>query len=132
MTQANENTNAHAEITRGNEALRAAEELLRLGLLNDAISCAYYAAYHWARALLFTQGIESKTHRGVIQLIGLHFVRTKRLPDEATTLLGQLATQRNASDYTATIQFTAEEAAEIVRQANAFIALCRPLLPSTL
>jgi len=131
MTQANENANTRSEMARGDEALRAAEELLRLGLHNDAVSCAYFAAYHWARALLFTQGIESKAHRDVLQLLGLHFVRTKQLPGDAATLLGQLASQRKASDYTASMRFTMEEAAEIVRQANAFIALCRPLLPKT-
>jgi hypothetical protein len=129
MTQANENANAGAKMARGDESFRAAEELLRLGLFNDAVSCAYYAAYHWARALLFTQGIESKTHRGMIQLVGLHFVRTQRLPVEATTMLVQLANQREASDYTTSLRFDAKEAAEVVRQANDFVALCRPLLP---
>ena len=129
MTLLNENVNARDEMARGDEALRAATELLQLGLYNDAVSRAYYAAYHWARALLFSEGIESKTHRGMIQLIGLHFVRTQRLPVEAATLLGQLATQREASDYTASIHFEAPEANEIVKQAGAFIALCRPLLP---
>ena len=129
MTQANENANAREEMARGDETMRAAEELLRLGLFNDAVSRAYYAAYHWARALLVTQGIESKTHRGVVQLVGLHFVRTQRLPAEATTLLGQLANQRETSDYTSSLRFDAKEAAEVVRQASAFIELCRPLLP---
>jgi hypothetical protein len=129
MTQANVNANAREEMAKGDEALRAAEELLRLGLFNDAVSRAYYAAYHWARALLFTQGIESKTHRGMIQLVGLHFVRTQRLPVEATTMLVQLANQREASDYTTSLRFDAKEAAEVVRQANDFVALCRPLLP---
>ena len=72
MTPENEAINAREEAQRGDESLRAAEELLRLGLHNDAISRAYYAAYHWARAVLFTRGLESKTHRGVNQLLGLH------------------------------------------------------------
>jgi uncharacterized protein (UPF0332 family) len=131
MTQANENANAREEMVKGTEALRAAEELLRLSLFNDAVSRAYYAAYHWARALLFTKGIESKTHRGLVQLVGLHFVRTQQIPIEAATLLGQLAIQREASDYTTSLRFDAKEAAEIVRQARAFIDLCRPLLPAT-
>ncbi|MEI8241876.1 MAG: HEPN domain-containing protein [bacterium] len=132
MTQANENANAREEMAKGTEALRAAEELLRLGLFNDAVSRAYYAAYHWARALLFTQGLESRSHRGMIQLVGLHFVRTQRLPVEATTLLGQLASQREAGDYTTSLRFNASDAAEIVSQSRAFINLCRPLLPAEL
>ena len=74
-TSENQIANAREEVHRGNEALRAAEELLQLALCNDAVSRAYYAAYHWARAVLFTQGLESKTHRGVVQLVALRFVR---------------------------------------------------------
>lgn len=128
MTPVNESANARDEIARGNEALRAAEELVRLGLCNDAVSRAYYAAYHWARALLFSKGIESKTHRGMIQLVGLHFVREKMLADDATRLLMQLESMRETSDYTASASFSEDEVRDAIEQARAFIALCRPLL----
>ena len=128
MTPVNEAANSREEIERGNEALRAAGELLRLDLYNDAVSRAYYAAYHWARAALFTRGLESRTHRGVIQLLGLHFVRKGILPPEAATLLAQLESSREAGDYAASVRFTAEEARAAFSQAESFIALCRPCL----
>ena len=37
-------------MVRSDESLRAAHELPRLGLLNDAVSCAYFAPLHVARA----------------------------------------------------------------------------------
>jgi uncharacterized protein (UPF0332 family) len=129
VTSENGVLNAREESRRGDEALRAAEELLRLGLHNDAISRAYYAAYHWARAVLFTQSMESKTHRGTNQLLGLHFVRPGRLSQQSTTLLAQLEDRREASDYTAAIRFTRDDARESVEQARSFVALCRPLVP---
>jgi uncharacterized protein (UPF0332 family) len=131
MTRDNKDKNAREEMARGDEALRAAEELLRLGLHNDAISRAYYAAYHWARALLFTEGVESRTHRGVIQLVGLRFVREGRLPDAAVRALAQLEDTREASDYSASVRFAASEAREAIGRAKAFIALCRPLLETS-
>ena len=117
-------------MARGDEALRAAEELVRLELSNDAISRAYYAAYHWARALLYTKGLESKTHRGVIQLLGLHFVREGMLAEEAVHLLGQLADNREASDYSASVRFTEDESRQAIESAKRFIALIRPLVMS--
>ncbi len=130
MTPENELRNAREAAQRGTEALRAAEELLRLGLFNDAVSRAYYAAYHWARAVLFTKGLESKTHRGANQMLWLHFVRTGSLPEEATMLLAQLEDRRESSDYSASIRFTEEEALQTIERARSFIALCRPLVPS--
>ena len=44
MTPQNELHNARQETQRGDQALHATEELLRLGLYNDAISRSYYAA----------------------------------------------------------------------------------------
>jgi uncharacterized protein (UPF0332 family) len=127
MSPDNERTNAREEAVRGNEALRAAVELHRLGLYNDAVSRAYYAAYHWARAVLFTKGLESRTHRGAHQLLALHFVRAGLLPETAATLLGQLEDRRETSDYTAAVSFTAAESEEALRKARAFIAVCAAL-----
>ena len=128
MTSDNQRLNAVEEMARGDEAGRAAQELLRLELYNDAISRAYYAAYHWARALLFSKGLESKTHRDAIQLIGLHFVRTGLLSDDAARSLARLEDAREASDYTASVRFSADEARDAIQQAQAFIHACRPLV----
>ncbi len=130
MTADNRTANALDEMARGTEALSAADELLRLELYNDAISRAYYAAYHWARAVLLTEGLESKTHRGLNQLLGLHFVRVGRLDQEATALLARLEDSRSASDYSASFRFSADEARGAIKSARRFIELCRPLLPA--
>jgi len=128
MTPLNEIQNARDETLRGDQALHAAEELLRLGLHNDAISRAYYAAYHWARAVLLTEGLQSRTHRGVNQLLGLHFIRTGRLHENAATLLAQLEDRRETSDYSAVIQFSEEESRDCLEKTRTFITLCRPLI----
>jgi len=52
MNAPNRRDNAAREAAVGDDALRAAEALLALGLHNDAVSRAYYAAFHYARALL--------------------------------------------------------------------------------
>jgi len=75
VTEANRRDNARNEAALGDDALRAADALLGLGLPNDAVSRAYYAAFHYARALLLTEGLEPKTHRGVVDLLIEHFER---------------------------------------------------------
>lgn len=128
MTADNARDNARDEAKRGDEALAAAKVLLSAGFFNDAISRAYYAAFHWARALLVSQGNDPKTHRGVIQMVSLNFVTTRKLTEEEAAILAQLETYREISDYAPAADFTEPIAAAEIEKAGRFIAACRRLL----
>lgn len=130
MTPANREANARDEMARGNEALQEARVLLREDLFNGAVSRAYYAAYHWASALLVSKGLEPRTHRGKIQMVSLHFVRTGLLSDGAAGQLSRLADFRELGDYSAAVVFEQSDARDAIRRAEAFIDACRPHLPS--
>ena len=82
-----------------------------------------------ARALLLTEGLEPRTHRGVIQLLNLRFVKSGRLSREAAVLLAQLETSRELGDYTPAATFDQDEADELLSMAERSAAACRPLLP---
>jgi len=88
-----------AELSRGDEARRAAAVLLREALHRDAMSRTYYAALHYARALLLVKGEEPKTHEGVLRRFSFHFVRTGVLTPEEGKLLGRLQKLREEADY---------------------------------
>jgi uncharacterized protein (UPF0332 family) len=128
MTDDNCLANARDETQRGDECLSEAQYLLEGGFFNAAVSRAYYAAFHWALALLMLKGLEPKTHRGVIQLLHLHYVEAKTLSASAAAALGQLETYRELSDYNAKASFDSERATAEVTQARTFIAACRPLI----
>jgi uncharacterized protein (UPF0332 family) len=125
-----ENVRVHvlAELRHSEQALRAANELLKLGLLNDAVSRAYYAALHVARALLLTVGVEPRTHAGISAMLGLHFVASGRLAPEHAKELARLEQFRGEADYNRFFVFTAEGAAEEVCAADRFCAAGRRLL----
>ena len=127
MTGENARTNSQDEGKQGDEALAAAECLLENGFLRDAVSCAYYAAFHWARALLLLKGFEPKTHRGTVQLFSLHYVKNGPLTEDAANLLAHLETYRELSDYTSGTDFTREEAQKEISRARRFIEACRPV-----
>src|SRR5437667_12766253 len=99
MSPENARTHVRAELTRADEALRASHELLALGLLNDAVSRAYYAALHVARALLLTEGVDSQTHGGVGAMLGMHFVVPGRVDPERAEDLSRLEQFRAEADY---------------------------------
>lgn len=100
MTEDAKRESVDEELALGDTALRAAEALAALALNHDALSRLYFAAFHWARALLASAGIEAKTHQGVQSLVGLHFVRTGRLEAEFQHTLSRLETWRTKADYT--------------------------------
>jgi uncharacterized protein (UPF0332 family) len=124
----NARENAREQAKRGDECLAEARYLMEGGFHNAAVSRAYYAAYHWARALLFLKGAEPKTHRGVSQQLALHYVQPGTLPEETAAALGHLGTFRELSDYDATATFDAERAMAEIQRATMFIAACRPRL----
>lgn len=94
MNASNRKENAEREAAVGDDALRAAEALLLLNLYNDAGEWAYYAAFHYARALLLLDGLEPKTHRGVLALLESHFEATGRLEADALSRFARLQAGR--------------------------------------
>jgi len=131
MNAPNRRDNAAREAAVGDDALRAAEALLALGLHNDAVSRAYYAAFHYARALLLLEGLEPKSHRGVFALLENHFEKTRRLSSEALSRFARLQTFRGLADYDAQGRLPADRANEEVASARIFVEEAKKLLPDS-
>lgn len=69
----------------------------------------YYAAYYAVSALLLQAGYSVQTHHGIIQLLGLHFIKTGILASDHGTLYGQLFSLRQTGDYGDTFGLTKEQ-----------------------
>jgi len=129
VNEANRSENAARESALGDDALRAAEALVTLQLYNDAVSRAYYAAFHYARALLLLEGLEPKTHRGVFALLERHFEATGRLSRDALSRFARLQTFRGLADYDSRDRLSAERAVEEVTSARLFVEEARKATP---
>ena len=68
MTGENRKLNIAEAIARAGDAFREAQTLIAAGLPNGAVSRAYYAAFHMARAGLLSRGIEAKSHAATQKL----------------------------------------------------------------
>ncbi len=128
MTKDNTKRNISTEVDRGNSALRAARVLFAEQLFADAVSRAYYAAFHYARALLLTIGEEAKTHAGVELLLQRELVRTGRFSPDIGRLLSRLKAYRLDADYSADFVFTQPGAEEEISAAVRFIDEANRLL----
>jgi uncharacterized protein (UPF0332 family) len=121
VTPQNQRANAEAELARARESLRAAEVLARESLFADAVSDAYYAAFHAVRALLFSVGEEPRSHRGALHLFNVHFVRTGKLDARHLSTLARAQYDRVSADYGAERKFSGDEAAEEIEGARALV-----------
>ncbi len=128
MTGDNRRKNIAVEAKRGDDSLESARVLLAAALHADAVSRAYYGAFHYARAMLLTVGEEADTHGGVHKLLHRDLVREGVLHPDVAQLFSRLQRFRLDADYAAEVVFTAHAAAEEVRAAETFVAEARAIL----
>jgi uncharacterized protein len=124
----NRRANVASEVARGDDTLESAELLLAARKAADAVSRAYYAAFHYARALLLSLGEDPITHAGVEKLLHRHWVRSGDLDAEVARRFSKLQKMGVDADYSADFVFTVEGAAEEVAVAREFVHAARALL----
>jgi uncharacterized protein (UPF0332 family) len=63
------------ELRMADEELRAAEQLIAIGLYRIALTRVYFAVFHAARGALYARNLDPKTHQGVMTLFNQHVIR---------------------------------------------------------
>lgn len=118
-----------------NETLKLAENtleeakvLLEANKIRGALSRAYYAMFDASRALLYSKGVETKTHKGVIALLGEHFVRTKELDVWFSKTIKNAFNLRQEGDYEVEVNFGKEAVEETVKDAEKFVKSVKDFL----
>lgn len=119
MTGENRKANIAEAVARAEDALREAMTLIAAGLPNGAVSRAYYAAFHMARAGLLSRGVEAKSHAGTQKMFHRELTAKGALPS-FNKLLGDIQAARERADYDAGISFTLDEASEVLDEAERF------------
>lgn len=130
MNPRNRKINVSLESGKGDAALRQAEILLDSKEYDGAVSRAYYAVFHYAQAILFSAGLEARSHQGVNRLFNLHFVRAGIFEKRIATILSHAQKAREESDYAPEIPFAFDEASLRIEEAKEFIAAARKYLGS--
>ena len=118
------------EMKKAEHSLKAAQKLIEENLLDDAISRAYYAVFHSARAALKAKGIETKTHQGLISQFALHLVKPGLLEEEYGDILRQEKEDRETGEYESFASFSLEEAEKLTKDAEKFLIRVQNFLKS--
>ena len=116
------------EIKKAERSLKAAQKLIETDLADDAISRAYYAVFHSARAALKTKEIETTTHQGLVTQFALHLVKPGLLEAEYSDILRQEKEDRETGDYESFTSFGLDEAGKLVEKAEKFVTRIKKFL----
>lgn len=110
-----------AEWNRARESLRAAETLTRDRCYADAISRAYYAILHAAKAAPHVYDIAAESHPAVRRMFGLHLINPGELEPKWSAYLVESLDDRLAADYDVETSFSREEARSECRRSREFL-----------
>jgi uncharacterized protein len=125
VTTENRARNAEEALAWAGRFLRAADHLAAAGLHDRATSQLYYAVFHAVRALLFTTGLEPRSHRSLRSLFRQHFVRTGDFSPEDAAFLDRLGQEREDVDYVVSYQVSAEDYQSWRRQGERLVEAIR-------
>jgi len=98
------------------EELDIAKLLLERAHYRASISRSYYSMYYAAQASLLSENIDTATHKGLIRLFIVHFVKTGRFSSEWSNLLKEAYDLRQLSDYDADFTGTLAEAEMLLEE----------------
>ena len=112
---------AKAHMEKAFKRLHVAERLLRDDEYEDAVSRAYYAMYHAAKAALATVNVFPKTHEGVVSEFGKKLVLAGTFPKELGKNLADAKAARETYEYSVTATTDKKEAETVLLNAQKFV-----------
>ncbi len=113
---------------RPETTLAAAEFLLQGGFAAESLSRSCYAMFYAMTSLLVTRGMGSSKHKGALSLFSREFVKPGMVQKEMAARVNAAFRARLASDYSAMIGISADQAGLHLRDAEDFVAQSRALL----
>ena len=116
------------EWLQARDALRGARTLISTNDANGSLSRSYYAILHAARTALMTQGVTSKSHRGLKGTFGNYLVRPGHFEREWGTILSSASETRLEADYGSSGRLPLQDAEDQADQASRFIDRTRTYL----
>ena len=117
-------------VERALRSLGEAQDNFHANSYNVAVSQAYYAMYDVAKALLATRGLtgSNETDADFVQMFAQHFVLTGDIEPEWRAQFEKALQSRLACAYDSQHNASREEAEDILKGAEGFVALARKQL----
>lgn len=121
MKEGNKKDLVSYRFERAKETLLEVDVLINNKLWNTAINRLYYACYYAATALLLEKEVQTTTHAGVRQMLGLHFIKSGIIERDLGKIFSDLFDKRQSGDYEDFIDYTEEDTNDLLPGAKKFI-----------
>lgn len=95
--------------------------IAELGYWNAVANRLYYACYYISGALLVKHGFQAQTHKGIITILGMHFIRKKIISPESGRLISRLFELRQTGDYDDLFSLTEQDVKPLISSAEAYM-----------
>lgn len=115
-------------IEKARTTLNQVKNIVSTGYWDMIANRLYYAAYYAVSALLLQSGYSVQTHHGIIQMLGLHFIKTGIIDKEFGSLYGQLFSLRQTGDYGDTFGLTEKQVLPLLPQTEELIEAIASLI----
>lgn len=120
--------NAKFLLDKAEQAIGAAESLLRDGYRDFSVGRAYYAMFYAAEALLAEKELAFKKHVGVHRAFAEHYIKTGIFEQKYYLWLVAAFNSRLVGDYALRTEFQDEEVREWIEQAREFLLQAKEYL----
>lgn len=118
-------------LEKAEQCLRSAEIILNIGDDNNlVINRSYYAIFHGMRSVLALESKDFEKHSAVISYFRKEYIKTGKIPVEASKIIGSAFNTRNDSDYEDFYEPSDEDAKEQFNDATRFISIIKDYLAS--
>ena len=110
---------ARKELVAAQKDLSAAGQLIEDANYKWSTTMAYYAMFHAARSLLYSEGYKERSHYCLLVAIDTLFVDSKKLSRSSLEIFQKARRLREAADYQ--LEYSEESAQMVIKGAKKFI-----------
>lgn len=115
-------------VQKSKQTMIEAHDNAKLNHWSLAANRMYYALFHMASALLIDKGYTSKTHNGIICILGQEFVVKGLLTSEDGRLISRLQNMRQSGDYDDLFDWSELEVAPLFPSTEALLVKIESLI----
>lgn len=115
-------------IKRANKSLQEADNLFKAEFYEASVNRLYYACFYSVTALLITEKVQVKSHAGVKQMFGEHFIKPEKIDKEQGRFYALLFSYRQDSDYLDFAEISREFTGQLLNDAVRFVTTVKTYL----
>ena len=128
MTEESRTEMVRLQLERADRFLNQADRMLEEQCYDMAANRYYYACFHAIQGLFIHDGLTSYTHKGLHQVLGLHYVKEGKFDAKLSGFLRTMEQLREKADYNCAYDVTEDEILEMKEPSHEIIETVKQMI----